>query len=114
MAGEKKISFRGTVQKAAVPCGFRECRVEICQRTALEFLRFRWSELAVAVTCVDLLTDRGIFMGGNEGKEGRIERENFFGRENRECRYLRRGCYRENREYRYLGRKRQFCGRGTE
>ena len=79
MAGEKKISFRGTVQKAAVPCGFRECRVEICQRTALEFLRFRWSELAVAVTCVDLLTDRGIFMGGNEVKARRIEREIFLG-----------------------------------
>ena len=32
-----------------------------------------WSELVVAGTCVDLLT------GGNEAKEGGIEREIFFG-----------------------------------
>ena len=37
----------------------------------------RWSELAVAGTCVDLLTERGI--EGNELKEGRIEAGNFFG-----------------------------------
>ena len=34
------------------------------------------SELVVAGTCVDLLTYRGIFTGGNEE---RIEREIFFG-----------------------------------
>ena len=48
----EKIWFRGTVQKSAVPCGFCE---------------------------MDLLTDWGIFTGENEVKEGRIERENFFG-----------------------------------
>ena len=35
--------------------------------------------MVVAGTCVDLLTDWGIFTGENEVKEGRIERENFFG-----------------------------------
>ena len=40
-------------------------------------IKFWWSELAVAGTCVDLLTERGI--EGNELKEGRIEAGNFFG-----------------------------------
>ena len=38
----------------------------------------RWSELAVAGTCVDLLTDGWIFAGGKKG--GSIERK-FFWRE---------------------------------
>ena len=37
-----------------------------------------WSELVVAGTCVDLLTDQGIFTGGNEVKKGRIERQVFL------------------------------------
>jgi hypothetical protein len=39
----------------------------------------KWSKSAVAGTCVDLLTEGGISTGGQEVKEGRIERENFFG-----------------------------------
>jgi hypothetical protein len=42
-------------------------------------LNFRRSELVVAGTCVNLLTDRAIFRGGYELKEGRIELEIFFG-----------------------------------
>ena len=34
--------------------------------------------MAVAGTCVDLLTDRGIFTRGNEVKEARNEREKFL------------------------------------
>jgi hypothetical protein len=48
-------------------------------RRAVEFLHFRWLELVIAGTCVDLLTDRGIFTDGNEVKEGRFEREIFSG-----------------------------------
>jgi hypothetical protein len=40
---------------------------------------FWWLELVIAGTCVDLLTDRGIFTEGNEVKEGGIEWEIFFG-----------------------------------
>jgi hypothetical protein len=46
---------------------------------AVEFSRVRWSKLAVAGTCVELLTDRGFFAEGNGVKEGRFEREIFFG-----------------------------------
>ena len=66
--------------------------------------------MAVAGTCVDLLTDRGEFHG-RERSEGR-ETGKFFWRENRECRYLRRGCCRENGECRHLRRKsRHFEGK---
>jgi hypothetical protein len=45
----------------------------------IAFTHCRWPELAVAGTCVDLLTDEQFFAGGNEVKEGRSELENFFG-----------------------------------
>jgi hypothetical protein len=53
----------------------RKCRMRLGWR-GVEFSRFRWLELVIAGTCVDLLTDRGIFTRGNEE---RIEREDFFG-----------------------------------
>jgi len=56
----------------------RKCRMREVKR-ALEFSDFRWSELVVAGTCVDLLTDWGIFTERTEENEGRIERENFSG-----------------------------------
>ena len=46
---------------------------------AAGFLRFRWFELVIAGTCVDLLTDRGIFADGTGVKEGRIEPPIFLG-----------------------------------
>ena len=55
----------------------RKCRM-LAGRRAVNILDFRWSKLVIAGTCVDLLTDRGIFTGGNEVKEGRIEREIFL------------------------------------
>ena len=31
MQTREKFAFRGTVQKTAVPCGFRECKVHIAE-----------------------------------------------------------------------------------
>jgi len=48
-------------------------------RFAVHESGFWWKKSEIAGTCVDLLTDRGIFTGGNEVKEERIEREIFLG-----------------------------------